>query len=943
MLRAMFAGAGVLVLVSTMAVQAEPPSPAKDSAGQPVRLLTIRGKAINQEGKPVAKAKVHIVAYNTAYNREAVAETTTNNAGEYVFQDAPLPLPTNSLVSARDAKSSEGSFQVFALADGYGLTWTPKLRFTTGPRPQDKIEKDLIYVGEEGRADLAFDLPASLSGRVTNEQGQPLAGVRVQVGHCDDLRRPGMSGIFACSYLGPQGDEAQAERNSLVGIRHVPEKYRLAVTDEQGRYQFTQLRRDSEYLVLLNAGPECDPVMFNGLTSTKELRGCRTLGYEGKVNQTFKTPWQIAVKVVSPDGRPQANVKIRARRDRTIRSGGLATTNAAGEATLRLLADKHTLFLEPPYGSPYVLTEQEVTVSPESAGAVQSLTLNPGATLLIKAVEEGTGKPIAGVSFMEDIDSGKRRQELYSQTVFVDHPVTDEHGELRAVVKPGERRLLVAKQPSGFEPMNKSSELLKLAAKGSETVTFTFKKAAATTSVMTFVPEDEGELGKLNALILRQQELTKAGRFEVNSHRASMGGHSVDELRSLLAISTPQEIPKLLVLLRTKYPALVAVPSGEMTVIVDGFRFRNDCEIAQPLFETKLRSSMAFNGMESLIYTSNSPQVDIFSGANARNRIAVIDSKSLTGWQPVHKIRQEPGEVLPVHKVKHDGGRVTVESTLKWGTDHQVFDEKTGFLYHQIFLQNDGKTGTERWQFGPRLEPSGAIIPELVVELAYRGNQEKSLRVYEIVSANLGPQPPDSFAVSVPAGTLILDHSGNQRTPKTAMVQGPITDVVAEANRIADNARSILNVLNDGDPAPAIEPAAWLNADGPTEKLDWKGKVLLVDFWGTGCGPCIAELSRVQEFALKFQKAGGVVLGLHDSSCEPAAVTEFVRKRGLTYPFAIDKPAVDGPSFGTTFESFGIRGIPNCAVIDQKGTVVFLGRFEESAERAIKLLEMETK
>lgn len=939
MLRTITIGAGVLLLVWALTAQAEPPNPAKDSAGQPVHLLTIRGKAINQEGKPVAKAKVHLVACNTAYNREAVAETTTNDAGEYVFRDAPLPLPTNSLARARDVKSSEGTFQVFALADGYGLTWASKLRFSVGPRPQENSEKDLIYAGEEGRADLAFDLPARLSGRVTNEQGQPLAGVRVQVGHCDDLRRPGMYGRSWCSYLGPQGDEAQAERNSLGGIRHVPEKSRLAVTDENGRYQFTQLRRDSQYLVLFNAGPECDPIMFNGLTSTKELRGCRTLGYEGEVNEIFKTPWQFAVKVVSADGQPQANVKIRARRDRTIRSGGVATTNSAGQATLRLLAVKHKLFLEPPYGSPFVLTEQEVTVSPESTGAVQSLTLDPGATLLIKAVEEGTGKPIAGVSFIEEIDSGKRRRELYSQTVFVDHPVTDEHGELRAVVTPGERRILVAKHPAGFEPVNKSSELLKLAAKGSETVTFTFKKSLTATPPPFLVLEDEGELGKLNALILRQQELTKEGRFEVKLHSASMSGHSADELRSRLATSTPQENPKLLSLLRTKYPALTAIPSGDMTVVVDGIRLRVDCEIAQPPFEAKLRSSMAFNGMESLMFDTVSPQVDIFSGANARNQIAAIDSKSLTGWQPVRKIRHEPGLAPVTHKVKREGGRVTVESTLpSWGTNHQVIDEKTGFVYHQLFLQDDGKTGTERWQIGPRLEPSGAIVPEVVVELTYRGNQEGLLRVYEIVSATFGPQPPDAFAVSVPAGTQIIDHRGSQRTPKTGMVVGPITDVITEANRIPDNSRSILNILKDGDPSPKIEPAAWLNADGPTEKLDWKGKVLLIDFWGTGCGPCIGELPKVQEFALRFQKAGGIVLGLHDSSGESAAVTEFVRNRGLIYQFAIDKPAADGPSFGATFESFGICGIPNCAVIDQKGNVVYLGRFEEAAERATKLL-----
>ncbi len=62
-----------------LAAQAEPPSPAKDSETQTARKLTIHGKALNQEGKPVAGAKVHLVASNRTYTREAISETTANN------------------------------------------------------------------------------------------------------------------------------------------------------------------------------------------------------------------------------------------------------------------------------------------------------------------------------------------------------------------------------------------------------------------------------------------------------------------------------------------------------------------------------------------------------------------------------------------------------------------------------------------------------------------------------------------------------------------------------------------------------------------------------------------------------------------------------------------------------------------------------------------------
>lgn len=931
-----------LLLGPAISAPGEPPSPGKQVDGKPVHPLTIRGQATDHEGKPVMGAKVFLISANRVGHRSVIAKTATNAEGRYVFHETPLPLDVYDSLYSPDAKVTAGAFQVFALADGYGLTWHPKLKFHVDPRPPEKGQKDQIYAGEEGRADFAFDLPARISGRVTNEQGQPLAGVKVQVGYCDDPRRPGGHGSWMCSYLGPQGDELQTEAGRFDGIQQVPEKFRAAITDEQGRYQFTQLRRDTLYSMLLDAAPECDPVQLSVATTNKEGAGRRALGYDGEVNETFKTPWQFVVQVVAADSQPQANVKIRALGTRILRAGGVATTDAAGQATLKLLAGKYTLFLEPPYGSPYVLTEREVTVSPESSAEINSLTLDAAATLLIQAVEEGTGKPVPGVSFVEEVDSGKRRQELQSQTVFVDHPVTDGRGELRAIVSPGERRLLVAKQPVGFEPVNKASELLKSPAKGSESVTFTFKKAAAATAATPFVPEDEGEIGKLNALILRQQELTKAGRFEVKSHLAPMKGFTGDDLLAVLAACNPQEIPDLPALLRKKNPA-VEISFSSMVVVVDGGKSKNEIDTGFPQLGRRSRHVMAFNGVETTSYMSDSPQVDIYSQEKGGVSIAPTGSQGLMAWQPIPKIRQNPEDVAPERKITHEGGRIIVEFSRQWGTYQQAFDEKTGFLYHQTFLQNDRKTGNERWQFAPRLAPSGGIVPGLVVEAIYRRNQVGLLRIYEFNSVSLGPQPPDSFVVSVPAGTLILDHRGNQRTPKTAMAVEHITDAVARANQISDNSRSILNVLKDGDSAPIIEPAAWLNADGPTEWPDWKGKVLLVDFWGTGCGPCIAELPRVQEFAVKFQKAGGFVLGLHDSGAEPAEVTEFVRKRGLTYQFAIDKPDANTTSFGATFQAYGIRGIPNCAVIDRKGNVVYLGRFEEAARRATRLLEMETK
>jgi thiol-disulfide isomerase/thioredoxin len=112
---------------------------------------------------------------------------------------------------------------------------------------------------------------------------------------------------------------------------------------------------------------------------------------------------------------------------------------------------------------------------------------------------------------------------------------------------------------------------------------------------------------------------------------------------------------------------------------------------------------------------------------------------------------------------------------------------------------------------------------------------------------------------------------------------------------------------------PAIESAKWLNTDEP---LDWdklKGKVVLVDFWGTWCGPCVAKLPELQPLHEKYAERGLAIIAIHSAnsadSCE-----EFIREHKFTFPVAIDS--------GTTAEEFAISAWPTYFLIDRAGTVV---------------------
>lgn len=113
-------------------------------------------------------------------------------------------------------------------------------------------------------------------------------------------------------------------------------------------------------------------------------------------------------------------------------------------------------------------------------------------------------------------------------------------------------------------------------------------------------------------------------------------------------------------------------------------------------------------------------------------------------------------------------------------------------------------------------------------------------------------------------------------------------------------------------PAPDFEVET---LDGSKLSLaDQRGRVLLVNFWATWCGPCVVEMPDLVELHEAYHNEGLTVLGISIEEGETGLVRDFVEEYEITYPIAVDADVAD--SFG------GIYGLPTTFVIDKSGQVI---------------------
>jgi thiol-disulfide isomerase/thioredoxin len=124
---------------------------------------------------------------------------------------------------------------------------------------------------------------------------------------------------------------------------------------------------------------------------------------------------------------------------------------------------------------------------------------------------------------------------------------------------------------------------------------------------------------------------------------------------------------------------------------------------------------------------------------------------------------------------------------------------------------------------------------------------------------------------------------------------------------------------------------------------DLKGKVLVIDFWATWCGPCVAEMPEMKKLYAEYKSKGvefiGVSLDAPKSEGGLDKLKDFVKENAVTWP-----QYYQGNGWESTFsKSWGIKSIPTMFVVDAEGNLYNTAARGKLDEILPKLLKKEKK
>jgi RNA polymerase sigma factor (sigma-70 family) len=435
--------------------------------------ITITGRAVDLDGKPVAGARIYLASRQAEYRR--IAETVADAEGRYAFHDVPLPIERAkpNAVGGRD----QGSFQVFGEADGFGFAWRPQKWFYPLPKPPNITDEpgfrdppSCYEASDKIELDLRFPSAAQLSGTVVDDHGKPIPGVRLEIRDCESL-------TVVDNVIPGWTLDILNEHDSA------PPSMKFRTTDAAGRFAFTGLPVNCRFRIDISALGFPWRRIYAATTPKPQPDHDGGSVYTGDFKLIVSTPVDVPIQMVFADtGQPAPKVAVQAVEGFV---NTLQTTNEQGRTTLRLPPGRYRMENWPARGTPYLVTEDQLVVEANPPAKPVVRSLRPATIAEVTVVDAETGAGIPDVDLWERTDPGGQREnvvirswEVATRIAWRDSPRTDARGKLRTLVEPGQHRFGIAWRfhPSGYEVVEDQGQEVECRAGETAQVKFTMRR-----------------------------------------------------------------------------------------------------------------------------------------------------------------------------------------------------------------------------------------------------------------------------------------------------------------------------------------------------------------------------------------------------------------------------------------------------------------------------------
>ena len=458
--------------------------PAEDDDGERkvyTHPITVSGRALDEHSQPIADAKIYLISVRTDHKR--VAETVTDAKGRYEFKNAPLPIePAQRNSSGND----HGAFEVFGSKPGKAFSWRPlKVYYPVNRHAPDPefMFADLpnrFYADDPIELDLHFGESKTIKGRIVDEAGTPLVGVRIELRRCEKLQSDDLieRGVVSSHH----------QLEALNQPDDIPGEVKKRVTDSDGRFAFTDVPAECEFSFNTSIR-DYSADDFYAATTERELPAIDGVMkiHTKEVLLRFARTVDVPIKVVFGDtGQPAPKV--------FTNINTWSETNENGIATLKLAPGTYkNQYLVPARGTRFLVTEleEEVVVTREPPQEPFVLKLKPACELDVTIVDADTGQPIPDVDLWmsaPDAAPGTFRSGVMIRSFeapnlsHFERPKSNKEGKLRALVEPGRHRFGVVKEfsPAGYQA-DQTGQLVDCPASEKIEVTFKLKRIDANT------------------------------------------------------------------------------------------------------------------------------------------------------------------------------------------------------------------------------------------------------------------------------------------------------------------------------------------------------------------------------------------------------------------------------------------------------------------------------